>query len=134
MDVDFAFICDYAEPGNKISALGIGFDTIYSPQVPCVHPSFHLVAQFRASIAEAGSKDIEIRLIDADGRDVIPRFKGKLNVPQPPSGALDTVGKLVVGFAGVRFPDYGQYALHVVVQGNEKVRIPLRVAQPPATG
>ena len=34
----------------------------------------------------------------------------------------------------VKFAAYGQYALHVVVQGNEMVRIPIRVAQPPTTG
>lgn len=134
MELEFAFICDYAEPGNKINALGIGFDTIFAQKVPCVHPHFHLVVQLRSSVAEAGRKDVNIRLIDADGKDVIPPFTGTMEVPQPPPGALDTVGKLVVGFGGVNFPAYGHYALHVVVQGNEMVRIPIRIAQPPTTG
>jgi len=131
---DFAFICDYAESGNKLGALGIGFDTIYAPQVPCVHPNFHLVMQLRSSVAEAGQKDVEVRLIDADGKDVIPPLSAPMEVPQPPPGAMDTQARLVVGFGGVCFPAYGQYALHVVVQGNEMVRIPIRVAQPPTTG
>ncbi|HPP75972.1 MAG TPA: hypothetical protein PLU88_12695 [Armatimonadota bacterium] len=134
MQLEFAFICDYAEPGEKISALGIGFDTIYATRVPFIHPNFHLVAQFRASIAEAGNKELAIRLIDADGKDVVPPFNGILNIPQPQPGEVDTSGKLVVGFGGVQFNSYGQYALHVVVQGNEVVRIPIRVAQPPSTG
>ena len=134
MDVDFAFICDYADSGNKISALGIGFDTIYTSKVPCVHPSFHLVVQLRASIAEAGRKDVEVRLIDADGKDVTKKLSATMEVPEPAPGAVDTHGRLVVGFGGVKFAAYGQYALHVVVQGNEMVRIPIRVAQPPTTG
>ena len=133
MVIDFAFVCDYADSGNKLNALGIGFDTIYAPNIPCVHPNFHLVVQLRSSIAEAGRKDVEVRLIDADGKDVIPQLSASMEVPQPPPGALDTHGRLVVGFAGVQFPAYGQYALHVVVQGNEMVRIPIRVAQPPTT-
>ena len=134
MVIDFAFVCDYADSGNKLSALGIGFDTIYAQEVPCRHPSFHLVAQLRASVAEAGRKDVNIRLIDADGKDVIPPISAGMEVPQPPPGALEAVGRLVVGFGGIKFTAYGQYALHVVVQGNEMVRIPIRVAQPPATG
>ena len=43
MNLDFAFICDYAEVSGKINALGIGFDTIYSPKVPAKHPLFFLV-------------------------------------------------------------------------------------------
>lgn len=132
--VDFAFICDYAEAGNKLGALGIGFDTIYAAEVPCVHPNFHLVLQLRASIAEVGRKDVQISLVDADGRDVVDPLSGNLEVAQAPPGTLDTTARLVVGFAGVQFPAYGQYALHVVIQGNEMVRIPMRVAQPPATG
>ena len=40
MQVDFAFICDYAEATNKINALGIGFDTIMAARVPTRHPHF----------------------------------------------------------------------------------------------
>ena len=42
MQVDFAFICDYAEATNKINALGIGFDTIMAQKAPVKHPSFFL--------------------------------------------------------------------------------------------
>jgi hypothetical protein len=45
VDIDFAFICDYAEIGNKINALGIGFDTIHVQQIP----HFYLVAQIRVN-------------------------------------------------------------------------------------
>jgi hypothetical protein len=134
MTLDFAFVCDYADSVGKLSALGIGFDTIFAGNIPCVHPNFHLVMQLRASVAEVGRKDVEVRLIDADGKDVVPPLSGPMEVPQPPPGALDTQSRLVVGFAGTQFPAYGQYALHVIVQGNEMVRIPIRVAQPPITG
>ena len=134
MKVDFAFVCDYADPGNKLGALGIGFDTIYAPQVPCLHSSFHLVVRVRSEAAEAGPKDVEVALRDAEGKDVIPPLPVALEVRQPEPGAEEATATLVVGFAAVLFPAYGQYTLHVAIQGNEMVRIPIRVAQPPATG
>ncbi|MHB0914027.1 MAG: DUF6941 family protein [Armatimonadota bacterium] len=132
MRVDFCFICDYAIfDGVKLSALGIGFDTIYANQVPFVHPTFHLVAQIRASLAEVGEKEVSVHLVDADGTDIIPPLNAPMNILQPPAGAIDAKAIFVVGFGGVKFPKYGDYTLFLAVQGQELSRIPLRVSQPP---
>ncbi|MEE9286187.1 MAG: hypothetical protein V3V35_10740 [Dehalococcoidia bacterium] len=131
MNVEFAFICDYADAGTKISALGIGFDTIMAREVPVTHPHFHLVAQFRASVAETGEKELVIRLIDADGADVMSPVTVKINVSPPPQGLTESVARMAIGVNGVRFNKFGQYALHVVMQGQEIIRIPLRVIQGP---
>lgn len=133
MDIDFAFICDYAEASTKINALGIGFDTIFAQKVPAAHPHFHLVAQIRASVAEVGDKELVVRLIDADGNDVIPEVKGTISIPRPKAGMTESTGRLVMGFNNVKFPKHSDYSVHVVIQGREMVRIPLRVVQPPAT-
>ena len=54
MDVDFGFLCDYAQQAaSKITALGIGFEIIYAPNVPVRHDSMSLVTRLRASVAEA---------------------------------------------------------------------------------
>lgn len=132
MRVEFAFICDYADAGVKIAALGIGFDTIMAREVPVTHPHFHLVAQFRASVAETGEKELVIRLIDADGGDVMPAVTVKINVSPPPQGLTETVARLALGLNGVRFTKFGEYAIHVVLQGQEIIRIPLRVTRAPA--
>jgi hypothetical protein len=132
VNVDFAFVCDYAEVTGKISALGIGFDTIHAPKVPIRHPTFFLVLQLRTSVVEAGEKNLEVDLIDSDGKKIIPPLKAKFNIPKPPSGT-ESVGKLAMRFDGVEFPKYGAYSLHVVVEGHEMVRIPLNVSPPPST-
>ncbi len=132
MDVDFAFICDHAEIVGKINALGIGFDTIYAAEVPSTHPYFHLVVQLRASITEAGHRDMEVRLIDADGNDVIPPITGSFEVPRPSAGT-EATARLAVLFQNVTFSNYGSYSLRLVIQGTEMVQIPLRVASPPHT-
>ncbi len=130
MDIDFAFICDYADVSGKINALGIGFDTIYAREVPVRPRTFYLVAQLRMSVAEAGGKEVEFHLIDADGADVIPPLKKKVEIPTP-AGAFETKGRLAMAFNNIEFPRYGVYSLHLVIQGSEMVRIPLRVAPHP---
>lgn len=132
MEVDFAFICDYAEVTGKINALGIGFDTILAPKVPCRHPSFFLVIQLRANVVEAGEKNLEVRLIDEDGNDVIPALKGKFSIPKTTIGT-ESIGRIAMQFHNVEFPRYGSYSLHAVVEGIEMVRVPLKVSPPPQT-
>ena len=131
MDIDFAFICDHAQIGQKIDAMGIGFDTIQASEVPAQHRHFALVVQLRASVPEAGDKDLTISLIDSDGADVIPAIQATLNIPAPPPGTAESIGRMMINFDNVEFPSFSQYSIHVVVQGTEMVRIPLRVVQAP---
>ena len=133
MDIDIAFICDYAQVAAKIDALGIGFDTIYGTQLPVTHRHFDLVAKIRASSAETGDKDMVVSLIDADGADVIPPITGNMHIPPAPAGVTETNANVLIGFDNVEFPKFSQYSIHVVIQGREMVRIPLKVAEPPPT-
>ena len=92
MKVDFAFLCDHAEISGKINALGIGFDTIYAQQVPARHPYFFLVAQVRASIAEAGDKQLTVRLIDEDGKDLTPEIRTVMSIGAAEVGSAGEPG------------------------------------------
>jgi hypothetical protein len=132
MNTDFAFICDYAEVTKKINALGIGFDTIYAPKVPAKHPSFFLVIQLRASVVEAGEKTLEVHLINEDGNDIMPTLRGKFIIKKPISGT-ESIGRIAMRFNNVEFPRYGSYSLHAVIEGQEMVRVPLKVSPPPQT-
>ena len=130
MNIDFAFICDYAEATGKINAMGIGFDTIYASVIPCKHPFFYLVTQFRASLVEAGEKDLEVHLIDEDGKDIIPPLKGKFAIPRPPVGT-ESIARIAMQFNNVEFPRYGLYSLCAELEGHEVISIPLRISTPP---
>jgi len=133
VDVDFAFICDYAETTQKVNALGIGFDKIYTAKLPVRHAHFHVVAQVRFSLTEVGLKEMEVRLIDADGGNVVPPIQGRLEVPTPMPKSLDATGRLNVGFGNVQFKEYGRYSVRVTIQGREMVSIPFMVIEPPKT-
>lgn len=130
MNVDFAFICDFAEASGKLNALGIGFDTIFAPKLPARHPHFSLVLQMKASIVEAGQKRIQVNLIDEDGKDVIQPVQGQVNIPHR-EGVTPNTGRFVVEFGNVEFKDYGTYSVRVVIEGMEMASIPFRVAPPP---
>lgn len=132
MRVQFAFVCDYAEVTGKINALGIGFDTIFAPNLPCRHPSFFFVAQLRANVVEAGEKTLEVHLIDEDGKDIIPVLGGKFSLPKPIAGT-ESIGRILMQFHNVEFPKYGSYSLHAVVEGVEMIDVPLKVSPPPKT-
>lgn len=132
MHLDFAFLCDSAqESGGKVHALGIGLDTVHTPQVPATHPLLTVVIQLRYSVAEAGDKALSVRLIDADGRDVVNAVNHTVPFPTP-EGARSNTARLIVAFGGVNFTAYGDYAVHVAVNGAEVADLPLAVARPPA--
>ena len=132
MNIDFAFICDYAEAAGKISALGIGFDTIYAHQLPARHLHFSLVLQMRTSPVEAGQKHIQVNVIDEDGKDVIPPVQGQINVPRA-EGSAYNVGRFVLEFGNLEFKHYGSYLVPIAIEGVEVASIPFRVMEPPKT-
>ena len=130
MKLDFAFVCDYAEVTRKINALGIGFDTIYTSKVPSKHPEFFLVFQLRANVVEVGEKNLDVRLIDEDGKDIIPTLSVKFAIQKPVEGT-ESIGRIAVRLQNVEFPRYCSYSLHAVVEGHEMVHVPLKVSPPP---
>ena len=131
MDIEFAFICDYAEASGKLNALGIGFDTIYAKQLPLRHPHFSLVLQLKASIVEAGQKKIKVSLIDDDGEDVIKPIQGQFNIPEK-EGIAPSIGRFVMEFGNVEFKKYGTYSVRVVIENIEMASIYFRVSERPA--
>ena len=131
MNIDFAFICDFAEASGKLNALGIGFDTIYAQKMPVRHSHFSLVLQLRASILETGQKQIQVNLIDEDGKDIIPPVNGQFNIPMG-DGGMPSIGRFVMEFGNVEFKAYGSYAVRVTIEGMEMASIAFRVTAPPA--
>jgi hypothetical protein len=132
MERQFAFVCDYAVQDNKLHAIGIGWETIYAATLPWIHPTMCFVAGLRGSIAEVGTKTVSLRLIDADGEDVVPPINHQLSfeVKQP---QLEGDIRIVLNFANVQFKKYGPYAIHLVVQGHEMGSVSFHVSEIPGT-
>ena len=132
MECEFAFLCDHAVQERKLHAIGIGWDTLYAAKVPTTHPMMCLVAKIRGSMAENGTKDISLHVIDADGEHVIPPMERQLPFEVKPPKVTGYM-QLVMSLAGLKFPKYGSYDIRLAVQGNEMVTVTFYVAEPPTT-
>lgn len=133
MECQFAFISDYAQQsGGKLHAIGIGWDSIFAPELPAGPPSMTIVARLRGSVAEAGTKQVALRLIDADGTDVVPAIEDQVPLIVRP-GSLEGAMILTFSLVGVQFSKYGPYGIHLLVNGNEVAHLSFTVAKPPMT-
>ena len=133
MRCEYAFLCDFAqESGGKLNALGIGWSAIQTSSVPVLHQHMSFAACLVGTVAEAGPKKVEFRLIDADGVDIIPPVTAELElvVKEP---ALEGRMNITANLNGITFPRFGQYAIHLVVQGNEMARAPFSLVEPVTT-
>ncbi len=132
MQLMFGFIADYAQhSGGKLSAIGIGVDTIFLRRLPGVHPTMSVVVNMEGTIVENGAKDVTLRMIDADGADVITPIRQRLMFEvQPPS--LSRRMQMVFQVNNLRFAKYGDYSIHLAVQGNEVSALSFRVAESPS--
>ena len=126
MECDFAFLCDFAEQDRKLHAVGIGWETIQATNLPHRQPNMGIVARLRGSVAESGTKDVSVRLIDADGEDVINAIHQQLKFE--PRG-LEGHVNLVVQLTNVQFKSYGAYAVYVTVGGEQKARLSFNVME-----
>ncbi len=131
MEVNFAFLCDYADQsGSKMSAIGIGFDTIYAANIPAKHPLFFSVISIKFSATEAGPKRIGMHLIDEDGNNIVPPLDTTINVGSPHPGFLYRNQQIALAMHGVTFPRYGDYTVSWLVGGQEIKAIHLKVVPP----
>ena len=131
MDVAFAFACDYADNSNKLTAVGIGFDTIVAPEIPASRPSLYTVAAFRFRALEAGKKNFEVHVVNADGGDIVPPLQAELEVGRPNAGYQYRTHRIALGLHGLVFDAYGDYEISWLIDGHEVALIPLKVAPPP---
>ena len=132
MEVNFAFLCDYADQsGGKMTAVGIGIDTIYAAKVPVKHYLLYAVISIKFSATEVGPKQVGMHLIDEDGKSVVPPLNATINVGSPPPGFLYRNQQIALAMQGVTFPHYGDYTVSWLVGGQEIKAIPLKVAPLP---
>lgn len=131
MQVDFSFICDHADASGagKLHALGIGIDTLFVPELPG-SSQFHFVAVLAASAAEVGTKQIEIKLLGPDGQELVATG-GPVVIGPPPIPGQPSRARIAMQFAGIAWPEYGVYGVHLLVNGQEMTAVQIMVLQTP---
>lgn len=128
MRTNYAFLCDAASQGaeGKVNALGIGISQLRAQQVPVQRPVIVLVAQIGFDADEAGAKALAIRVIDADGGNIIPPVDGQIEFTAP-EGALSPVAQVVLELNMVTFPRFGVYSVELALDGQSIASLPIEV-------
>ena len=135
MNVNLAVLADYANVSQegKLNIMGV-FQEVNPVSLPAVVPQMYLIVSFEAGAAEFGTeKHIRVALLEMDGSEVMS-MEAPMVVQQPSrSGTRAYINQILV-LQGLTLPRPGDYAFHVLVNGDEKRAIPLHVNEPPNGG
>lgn len=132
MDVTLAVVADYANVSQdgKLNILGV-FQEVNPLAFPTAIPQMFLIVSFEASPAEFETeKNIRIALLEADGTEVMA-MEGPIVVQRPVRSGSRAFINQIVGLQGLAFQNPGDYAFHILVNGEEKRAVPLRVNDVP---
>ena len=131
MEVSIALLADYANVAEdgKLNLLGL-FDRINAPVFPWAHPQMRLVLSLQASPTEYDTtKNAEIKLLDADGNTKFT-ITSEVKIPRDRFGQNVSING-IIAMNNILFDTEGDYAFHVLIEGEDKKRIPLRLNHVP---
>jgi hypothetical protein len=130
MRVDYAFLCDAAsEAAGKVYALGIGVDRLHVRQLPARHGRLTFVCRLAFDAMDAGDRPFTIRLVDADGRDVLSPVQGQIHLRPEGATATGTKANLLVDLLNAEFNSLGPHELSLAIDGDTVATLPLEVAR-----
>jgi hypothetical protein len=112
-----------------LSVLGI-FEHVWLSQFPAMYPRTHLVLRVRGRRTEIGLHTIRIRFVDSNGAELLGG-EGTVQFGEPPAGIVDVEAGAVLVF-DVPFPQAGEYAFEIALDGQPAMRVPLTAGLAPA--
>src|SRR4029078_13689632 len=83
MNIQVAVLCDAATDDNgKLNVLG-AFDSIYTQQLPAVHPQCSIPLRLSFSNVEEGAHKLKLNFVDEDGKFIMPSIDIPVEVTLP---------------------------------------------------
>jgi hypothetical protein len=136
MNIQVAVLCDAATDDNgKLNLLG-AFDTIYTPQLPAVHPQCSIALRVTFFSGDEGKHELQVNFVDADGRSIMPP-PGFPPIPVEvvlPDDMHFGTRNFIVNIQQLNFDEPGLYSIDISLDGQSHTSIPLLVKHnPPAT-
>ncbi len=126
MNIQVAVLCDAATDDNgKLNLLG-AFDTIYTPQMPAVHPQCAVALRLTFMPGDEGTRKLTLNFINADGH---PIMQG-IDLPVPvllPDDAHFLTRNFIVNIQQLKFNEPGLYSVDVRLDDETQTSIPLLV-------
>ncbi len=124
MEIEIFTLADFAQDNNsKLTVVGT-FDSISARQFPATHPSCSVASRLRFAMKETGGHDLKLRLIDAEGKEIIQPIEGNINIGDPPNGQFSTIN-IVINFTQLQFEKPGRYSFELYIDGDWKSGLPL---------
>ena len=136
MNIQVAVLCDAAtDDQGKLNLLG-AFDTIYTQQLPAVHPQCSIALRVTFSSEEEGQHKLRLNFVDADGHSIMPGM-GTIDLPVEvvlPGDSHFGTRNFVVNIQQLKFEQPGLYSIDIALDDQSQTSIPLLVKHnPPAT-
>ena len=129
MNIQVAVLCDAATDDNgKLNLLG-AFDTIYTQQLPAIHPQCSVALRVTFFSGDEGKHELKFNFVDADGHSIMPGFPPiSVEVTLPEDMHFGT-RNFIVNIQQLKFDTPGLYSVDVSIDGQPKTSIPLLVKQ-----
>jgi len=134
MNIQVAVLCDAATDENgKLNLLG-AFDTIYTQQLPAVHPQCSIALRVTFGHEDEGQHKLRLNFVDADGRPIMPTpIEIPVQVVLPGDSHFGT-RNFIVNIQQLKFENPGLYSIDMSLDDRPQTSIPLLVKHnPPAT-
>ncbi len=128
MEVTLALLCDAANSSahDRLNLLGV-FDTVAGGSFPFQHPLMHIVLRMSLDEQDLGRRrDVSILMCNQEGESV-GELNGEMFIPTSHSMNEPRQAHLILELPNMPFPWPGLYQYHVLFDGEEKTKIPLRV-------
>ena len=131
MNIQVAVLCDAATDDNgKLNLLG-AFDTIYTQQLPAVHPQCSIALRVTFFNGDEGQHSLRLNFVDADGRSIMPNLPPiPVEVTLPEDMHFGT-RNFIVNIQQLKFENPGLYSIDVSLDGRPQASIPLLVRHNP---
>jgi hypothetical protein len=134
MNIQVAVLCDAATDDNgKLNLLG-AFDTIYTQQLPAIHPQCSIALRVTFFSGDEGKHELRFNFVDADGHSIMPGFPPiPVDVVLPDDMHFGT-RNFIVNIQQLKFENPGLYSIDIRLDDQSQASIPLLVKHnPPAT-
>lgn len=126
MHLEIFTLCDAATvAGGKLNILG-AFDTIHARSLPGVHPQCALALRIRFSRLEEGDHNVNIHLVNEDGKPVMPNLNGTMKV-QFSAHDNTAVTNFIINIHQLKFEKFGEYSFDLALDGDHRASLPLFV-------
>ena len=128
MEIPIATLCDAAtDYAGKLNLLG-AFDTVLTTNFPAIHPQCTIALRFIFNKGEEGNRVFRLTFVDEDGKAVMPPIELAIDIRIP-----DEVNylsrNLIINLQQLKFDVAGQYAVEVLMDGQQVATIPLLVRE-----